>query len=185
MPSRESFYLHLAGTQRGPYTVPQIDHLLHSGLIGEETLYWREGLDHWEPVTALVALRKPPKLWRRFILPGAILIPILLLLGLFGPPLIDGWREATAHRFTTEDAYWRARDAVRQQGVPEGGIVSFQRFKTARVELSEGSHATAVLQGEIALGDGKVQAASWRVHLPYDADTSEWQPGRVELVPAS
>ena len=54
MISPEIFYLHIHGEQRGPYTIPQIDHLLNSGLIAEETLYWREGLDQWQPVTSLV-----------------------------------------------------------------------------------------------------------------------------------
>ena len=57
MLSPEVFYLHIQGEQRGPYTIPQIDHLLNSGLIAEETLYWREGLDQWQPVTSLVRLR--------------------------------------------------------------------------------------------------------------------------------
>ena len=59
MISPEIFYLHLEGEQRGPYTAPQIDHLLNSGLIAEETLYWREGLEQWQPVTSLVKLRRP------------------------------------------------------------------------------------------------------------------------------
>ena len=50
MRSPEVFYLHIHGEQLGPYTVPQIDHLLNTGLIAEETLYWCEGLEQWAPV---------------------------------------------------------------------------------------------------------------------------------------
>ena len=183
MPSREAFYLHLSGEQRGPYTVPQIDHLLHSGLIGEETLYWREGLEQWTPVTDLVALRKRPNPWKRLILPAAILVPVLLLLGLFGPPLVDAWREATAQSFTVEDAYWRARDAVRHQGTPAGSVVTFERFKTAGVELLQGHRARVVLRGQIAPGDGAARNVTWRVQLPYDAEKGEWSTGAVETIP--
>lgn len=181
MPSREAFYLHLSGEQRGPYTVPQIDHLLHSGLIGAETLYWREGLEQWTPVTDLVALRKPPNPWKRLIVPTAILIPLLLLMALFGPPLIDAWREATAQSFTMEDAYWRARDAVRHEAAPEGALVTFERFKTAGVELLQEQTARVVLRGQVAPSDGPARNVTWRVQLPYDAAKGEWAAGTVEV----
>ena len=63
MISPEVYYLHIQGEQRGPYTIPQIDHLLNSGLIAEETLYWREGLEQWQPVTSLVSLRRKVNPW--------------------------------------------------------------------------------------------------------------------------
>lgn len=174
MPSPEAFYLHLSGEQRGPYTVPQIDHLLHSGLIAEETLYWREGLEQWQPVTELVPLRRPPRHWKRFAAGGAILVPLALLLWIFGPPLADGWREATSNRFTFEDAYWRARDAVRQQPLPWGSLLSFETFSTAGVELHKNEAAQVVLRGQIAPREGPPRATIWRVQLPYDRTRGEW-----------
>src|SRR6188768_48680 len=55
--SPEVFYLHINGEQRGPYTIQHIDHLLNSGLIQETAMFWREGLEQWQPVTNLVAVR--------------------------------------------------------------------------------------------------------------------------------
>ena len=37
----------------------------NSGLIAEETLYWREGLEQWQPVTTLVVRREVPNRWRK------------------------------------------------------------------------------------------------------------------------
>src|ERR1700733_12019673 len=75
MISPEIFYLHIHGEQRGPYTVPQIDHLLNSGLIAEETLYWREGLEQWQPVTSLVKLRRPGNPWvKPLIILGIVVV---------------------------------------------------------------------------------------------------------------
>src|SRR5208282_3875605 len=100
MISPEIFYLHIQGEQRGPYTVPQIDHLLNSGLIAEETLYWREGLDQWQPVTSLVKLRRPRSRWTTPL----IIFGILLVLGavgeFFGSVAVLGWREANQHDYT-------------------------------------------------------------------------------------
>src|SRR5436305_15171705 len=106
MISPEIFYLHIHGEQRGPYTIPQIDHLLNSGLIAEETLFWREGLEQWQPVTGLVTKRRVPNRWRRAAVAVAILAPLAVCAWIFGPPLVDGWNEATANAFTLEDAYW-------------------------------------------------------------------------------
>src|SRR6185503_8619123 len=100
MISPEIFYLHIHGEQRGPYTVPQIDHLLNSGLIAEETLYWREGLEQWQPVTTLVQLRRQANPW---IKPAIILVAVLaaaFVLHLFGSVTLLGWREANQHEYT-------------------------------------------------------------------------------------
>src|SRR3954467_11636237 len=100
MPTPEVFYLHLCGEQRGPYTIPQIDHLLNSGLIAEETLFWREGLEQWQPVTDLVVKRILPNPWRRAVLVLAIVAPLAALAWFFGTTLIEGWNEVTANSFT-------------------------------------------------------------------------------------
>ena len=181
MPSPEAFYLHLSGEQRGPYTVPQIDHLLHSGLIAEETLYWREGLEQWLPVTELVPLRKKPRHWKRFAVGGAILAPLVLLLSIFAPPLADGWREATSNRFTFEDAYWRARDAVRQQPLPRGALLSFETFSTAGVELHKDDAARVLVRGQIAPREGPQRPMVWRVQLPYDRVRGEWNVSAAQV----
>src|SRR5260221_4662987 len=75
MISPEIFYLHLEGEQRGPYSIPHIDHMLNSGLIPEETLYWREGLEQWQPVTSLAQLCKRANPWlKRIIIFGFVLV---------------------------------------------------------------------------------------------------------------
>src|SRR3954454_5664275 len=99
MPTPEVFYLHLCGEQRGPYTVPQIDHLLNSGLIAEETLYWREGLDQWQPVTTLVSVRRKANPWIKPLLILAAVLAGAFLLHFFGAVTLLGWREANQHEY--------------------------------------------------------------------------------------
>jgi hypothetical protein len=93
MSSHEVFYLHIQGEQRGPYTIRHIDQLLNSGLIAEDTLFWREGLEQWQPVTNLVARRQPQRRWKGVAVGAAIAVVLALLLHLFGPiTLADGGR---------------------------------------------------------------------------------------------
>ena len=171
MPSPEAFYLHLDGEQRGPYTVPQIDHLLHSGLIAQETLYWREGLDQWAPVTDLITLRKPKHPWRAIlkwlVVLGLLAIPVIF----FGPIVIDGWREANQHAFTSEAAYWRARGIVRATQLPAGTPVVFEDVEEAHIELTPPDTARVSLHGEVG---GSPERTPWEVHLRYDAERAEW-----------
>src|SRR5580700_2531636 len=107
MISPEIFYLHIDGEQRGPYTVPQIDHLLNSGLIEVETLFWREGLEQWQPVTNLVALRKPVRRWLKPAFAAGFLLILLLLGRVFWPIVRVGWQEANQRDYTAAAAYWR------------------------------------------------------------------------------
>src|ERR1043165_7697185 len=150
MPTPEVFYLHLCGEQRGPYTIPQIDHLLNSGLIAEETLFWREGLEQWQPLTDLVEKRKLPNPWRRFAIALAIVLPLAAGVWMFGQTVVDGWNEATATSYTLEDAYWRARDLVRHQALPPGGLVRFEKFASAGVELKQGDAADVRLRAQLS-----------------------------------
>ena len=136
MNSPEAFFLHIGGEQRGPYTIGHIDHLLNSGLIAEETLFWREGLEQWQPVTTLVARRvKPSRRWMRRVVTGGVFL-LLLLLGrvLLWPTIMEGWREIDQRDFTAEAAYWRARDAVRNKA-EQGAVVGFSGVKSAGIEL--------------------------------------------------
>jgi hypothetical protein len=180
MPTPEVFYLHLCGEQRGPYTIPQIDHLLNSGLIAEETLFWREGLEQWQPVTDLVAKRALPNPWRRVALALAVVAPLAILAWLFGPTLVDGWNEATANTFTLEDAYWHARDLVRHRALPPGGLVRFEKFASAGVELKAGDAAEVLLRAQLSLPNAAPRAVAWRVHLQYDRTKGEWTNGAAQ-----
>ncbi len=174
MNSLEVFYLHIQGEQRGPYTIKHIDHLLNSGLISEETLFWREGLEQWQPVTQLVALRRPKPAWK---LPLAGLIAILVLgflVYLFGPITLDGWREIYQHDFSAHAAYWRARDVVRTQCVPDNALVHFDTITTADIQLDGSAGATLFLHGILNEGKNDARPVTWKVRLLYDPVSREW-----------
>lgn len=180
MPTPEVFYLHIQGKQQGPYTIPQIDHLLNSGLIAEETLYWREGLEQWQPVTSLVPLRRKVNPWGKRILYLAITILVLAVLQFFGSMVVVGWRETNQHEYTPQAAYWRARSVVRSNGLPEGAIVQFHGFSTAQVELQQPHAATVLLEGDVTLSTGETHPATWNVPLNFDPQSGEWTGGPVQ-----
>jgi GYF domain 2 len=177
MNSPESFYLHLSGAQQGPYTIPQIDHLLNSGLIAVETLYWCEGLDQWQPVTSLVTLRKKPKRWVKPVLALAILGALAVPVHIFGPVVATGWREANQHEFSEPAAYWRARDVVRTELMKQQVLVEFAAFEKARVELQPPSAARVRLRGAITDSAGRTSAVAWDVSMRFNREDLEWSPG--------
>ena len=179
--SSEVFYLLLQGEQRGPYTVKQIDHQLNSGLIGEDTTYWREGMEEWQPVTNLVALRRRKKRWK---VRGSVVAAIVVLLFLgrfFGPTALEGWREMAQYEFTERAAYWKAREAVRREALPKGALVRFSSFASASAVLEpSGFGANVELHGELTGSDGKAQPMIWKVVMAYDPKFKQWTAQRVE-----
>ncbi|HEX5176225.1 MAG TPA: DUF4339 domain-containing protein [Chthoniobacteraceae bacterium] len=182
--SQEVFYLHINGEQRGPYTVRHIDHLLNSGLINEDALFWREGLEQWQPVTDLVTRRTPRKRWKRnTIIFSIAAVLALILLRLFLPITLDGWREINQRDFTERAAYWRARGFVRSQCVPRGAIVSFGPMPDAKVELRSDDTARVTLHGELTLTQSPTRTAAWRVDLHYDRSRAEWSGTGAREVP--
>lgn len=182
MKSPEVFYLHINGEQRGPYTIQHVDHLLNSGLIAEDTLFWREGMEQWLPVTQLVARRKRVKRWIRPAVPLAIAAVLAVFLRIFGPITLDGWRESSQTAFTQEAAYWRARDFVRHTGVPQGTVVQFLSIKSAEVQLQPPDAATVVVQGKVIEPRGGGRKGAWRVSLSYDDRRKEWTNSGVEEI---
>ena len=176
----EVFYLHINGEQRGPYTIPQIDHLVNSALIPEETLYWREGMEQWLPVTQLVAVRRKPA--TRWLRRGLLLLALLVVLffaRLFGPIAVVGWRETAQYDFTPHAAYWRARDVIRHQAAPSGAVINFTPQDRSRVEMTEQPAGARVsFRAEIP---GK-NTSSWVVTLGYDRQSHEWAGRSVEEV---
>lgn len=173
MISPEIFYLHIHGEQRGPYTIPQIDHLLNSGLIAEETLYWREGLDQWQPVTNLVKLRKRANPWlKRIMILGFVLV-IGFFVQFFGSIALLGWREASQHEYTAQAAYWRARGVVRSALAP-GTVAEFDDFSPSQVELQPPQVATVRLEGEVIEHPGQGRTVVWSVRMQYDPKAREW-----------
>jgi hypothetical protein len=182
MNSPEAFYLHLQGEQRGPYTIPQIDHLLNSGLIGEETLYWREGLDQWQPVTSLVRLRRKANPWTKPLIVFGILVLLAAVLQFFGSVVLIGWRETNQHEYNERAAYWRARSIVRGGALPEGALVEFERFAEGAVELRPPTQAAVALRGEITLRNGETHRSAWSVPLVFDPLAREWSGGPASPV---
>lgn len=179
----EVFYLFIQGEQRGPYTIPQIDHLLNSGLINEDAFYWREGLEEPQPVTNLVSLRK--KAHRSWIKPaialGVVLVVGLLLARLLGPAVVDGWREAAQYEYTDKAAYWRARDAVRQQVNAARGLVIFEPRAAAEVALHPPEAAVVVLEGDLTENKA-TRKAQWKVNLQFDPKAKEWKASAINEV---
>ncbi len=182
MPSPEVFYLHLDGSQRGPYTVPQIDHLLNSGLIPEETLYWREGLEQWAPVTSLVEKRVRRKPWRKILLAMLLLAALGLITAFVGPVLVDGWRETNQYSYTPEAAYWRAREVIRSQSLPRGASVRFADFSDARVELDHHGEATALVRSDVLEDSAQTRSILWKVRMKFDAERAEWSSAQAPEV---
>jgi hypothetical protein len=182
MNSPEVFYLHIQGEQRGPYTIPQVDHLLNSGLIAEETLYWREGLEQWQPVTSLVRLRRKVNPWRKSLLTIGIVLVVGAVLQFFGSIVLIGWRETNQHDYTARAAYWRARSVVRANALPEGALVQFHGFAKAQVELQPPQAATVILRGDVTLRAGESHATTWNVPMSFDEQTGEWTGGPAHEV---
>jgi len=182
MISPEVFYLHIQGEQRGPYTIRQIDHLLNSGLIAVETLYWREGLDQWQPVTSLVALRRKANPWRKTVFVLGIVLVVAAVLQFFGSIAVVGWRETNQHEYTPRAAYWRTRSVVREGALPEGAIVQFYNFAKAQVEWQPPQAATVLLRGDVTLRDGSTHATAWSVPMSFDFPSGEWSGGPVQEV---
>jgi hypothetical protein len=182
MISPEIFYLHIHGEQRGPYTIRQIDHLLNSGLIAEETLYWREGLDQWQPVTTLVKLRRKANPWlKRLIILGFLLV-VGFVVQFFGSTALLGWKEASQHEYTVSAAYWRARGAVRGASLASGDIVDFNDLNNANVQLNPPADATVRLGGEVTSTSGQTRKMTWVVSMKYDEAAREWTSGPIQEV---
>ena len=182
MISPEVFYVHVQGEQRGPYTIPQIDHMLNSGLIALETLYWREGMEQWQPVTELVVVRHIANPW---IKPGIAFVVLLVgavLVRMFGPITLEGWRETNQHAYTAPAAYWRARDVIRNAALPKGSVVTFGAFPTAQVALVPPGGALVIVRGEVLESNGRSRSRAWRVPMKFDAKARDWTGGPAQEV---
>ena len=169
----EVFFIYHNGEQRGPYTARQINHLHHCGFIDDDTLYWREGLEQWQPVAEIVLRRRRRNRVLIWSVVGGIVAVIALFFSLFGPPTADAWRELTSGDHTQESAWWRARGLVRER-LPKGGVIQFDPFADARVDLHDGDRATVLLGGALTLPGAAAERADWKVLLRYDADHGKW-----------
>jgi hypothetical protein len=170
----EVFYIYHLGEQRGPYTMKQVNHLYRSSFIDDETLYWREGMEQWQPVTEIVQRRRRRRRLASWGILVAILAAIGLLVWLFGGVTASAWREITSGEFTQESAWWRARGLVRTQLDHEQ--VEFEPFSSAVVTLHENHDATVVLAGYVSAKGIPPARRAWRVRMHYDPLKGDWLP---------
>lgn len=174
MNSREAYYLHVHGEQLGPYTLRQIDHQLHTGLIASDTLFWAEDMEQWQPITDLIPLRKKRRPWKAVIIALIALIPIAGLVFFFGPTVRDGWKEQTQREYSKHAAYWAARGVVRTDLAAKNAVPEFLPMGTARVELGPDSTAVVQLEGHLIGDDAKGPPAAWKVRLRFDPAVRTW-----------
>ena len=171
----EVFYIYHRGEQRGPYTMKQVNHLYRSNFIDDDTMYWREGMEQWQPVTEIVQ-RKRRK--RRLALWGvvfAILAAIGLFVWAFGQVTVSAWREMTSGEYTEESAWWRARGLVREQ-LPAEEHVDFEPFGNAVVKLHGNHEATVILSGYLRSHSSAATRRAWQVRMQYDPLRADWAP---------
>lgn len=183
MSFREGYYLHVHGDQLGPYTLRQINHQLQTGLISEETLYWSEDLDQWEPVTKLIPKKEKFRLGKWLLIALAVLIPLSGLAWFFGPTVVEGWREQTQREFTPRGAYWAARGVVRHELAAAHTAPQFLPFGTAHVQMGTDGTAVVQLEGHLLDGEASKQPAAWKVRLRFDPAVRTWSP--LPVAPAA
>ncbi len=175
----EVFHIHHQGEQRGPYTSQQVNHLHKCGYIDDDTLYWREGMEQWQPVTDIVERRQRRN---RVIIWGVVFgiaASIALFVWLFGGVTAEGWKELTSGEFNEESAWWRARGLVRAQ-LASGESVTFDDMNSAQITLHDHEGAVVVLGGTLLKSRAHT---SWRVRLRYDEDRGLWMPAQREEKP--
>ena len=175
--SQEMYFLYLEGVQRGPYTVHQIGHMVNSGIIHCDAMFWCEGLDQWQPVKQLIT----PKLeiQRRRIRLSAgmlVLIGLLLVAGWMAfPALRQGWKEQHQVDVTPLAAYWRARGVLREY-LGRFHAVGFSSFTPASVQFTDGENAVVELAVQPPTAGKESNPVRWRVTLHYDKSLKAWMP---------
>ncbi len=182
MQQAEVFHIYHLGEQRGPYSARQVNHLYRCGFIGDETLYWRDGMEQWLPITDIVERR----IRRNRLMKWAVTLGVVAILGflavIFGPVTRDAWREMTSGEFSSESAWWRARGLVREKML-NGAHVTFDGLASAQVELSGKDAAMVILGGNVTDENGKTAHSSWKVRMQYDAERKSWNPAPSKPTP--
>ena len=168
MEQAEVFHIYHHGEQRGPYSVRQVNHLYRCGYVCDETLYWREGMEQWQPITEIVERRMQRKRLRRWAITAGVLGLLAVLVFLFGPVTRDAWRELTSGEYTADSAWWRARGVVREK-LPDGERINFDGRNAANVELDGKNAAVVTLTGQVTDTNSKVAHIAWTVHLQFDS----------------
>ncbi len=179
--SQERYFLHVDGSQRGPYTVSQIGHMVNSGIVHSGAMFWCEGLDQWQPVTQLIVPKAEVKR-RRLRFSARTLGGMgvcLLVLWMFWPTLREGWREQHQIQRDRESAYWRARGVLRESLGWFSGV-HFKDFDATKVRMDEAEKATVELEAQISPFFGKPSTGRWRVELKFDNRLQMWVAGEGE-----
>jgi hypothetical protein len=181
------YFIHVGGEQKGPFSFPELKRLYDRNLIAGETLYWRDGLDQWQPVSDLCGPsareRQVRKRGSRILL-GTIILLALFVAAYLGPMIAIGWRENNQDEFTANAAYWKARGFIRDHLRKAGETVSFSDFEGAAVTMGE-NVAEAVVAGTI-FGEGETsRPAWWRVKLAFHQEQREWRlASPIRSIPA-
>lgn len=174
---RERYFLHIDGSQRGPYTVDQIDHMVNKGIVSAESMFWCEGLDQWQPVSQLIVPKV--EVVKRRIRISARLVGLMLLgavlLGAIWPLVYEGWKEQHQVDLTQEAAYWRARGVLRDTFGKFTSIL-FEPFAPANVRLHGGKQASVQISAQTKRLGGAPMQGKWLVELEYDPRLKEWRP---------
>lgn len=176
----EKYFLYVDGTQRGPYTVSQVHHMVNNGIVPSESMFWCEGLEQWQPVTQLI-VPKEEKIRRRFRLSARAVLAMaaLAVLSWAAWPMIrQGWRELHQVEYTAEAAYWRARGVIRE-GLGTFTAVQFEEYHDGDVQMSK-DQTTVRLGAQIKRLGGEQRNMRWIVLLKYDPRLKHWQPSPGE-----
>jgi len=183
--SQERYFLYLHGTQRGPYTVGQIGHMVNSGIVHSEAMFWCEGLEQWQPVTQLIVPKEEVK--RRRIHFGAgtlgIFVVLALVVWLFMPTLREGWKEQHQVDKDQISAYWRARGVLRESLGWFSGV-HFREFDPAKVTFLEGDRAAVELEAQVSPVIGESHQTRWKVDLQYDKRLRMWMAAETAAPPS-
>jgi hypothetical protein len=174
---RERYFLYIDGSQRGPYTVDQIDHMVNKGIVSAESMFWCEGLDQWQPVSQLI-VPKVEVVKRRIQISTRLMGMLLLgavLLGLIWPLVHEGWKEQHQVELTQEAAYWRARGVLRGT-VGKFTSVLFEPFDPVKVRFHGSQRASVELSAQTKQLGGAPMQGKWLVELEYDSRLKAWRP---------
>ena len=153
----------------------QINHLYRASFIDDDALYWREGMEQWQPVTEIVERRRR----RRRLLAWGVICSVLGVFAffwwLFGDVTYAAWKEMTSGEYTEESAWWRARGLVRAT-LAADEQVEFDEFNDDQAQLRPPDKATVVVAGLLHGSGPEPKRAAWSVRLRHDALRGEWFP---------
>ena len=181
--AQEMYFLYLDGVQRGPYTVHQIGHMVNSGIVHSDALFWCEGLDQWQPVTQLITPKSEVHRRRLRWSAGTLGTAAMLLVftWMMVPILRQGWREQHQVDPTPKAAYWRARGVLREH-LGRLNPIAFNEFLPEDVQMKGSARATVDLGVQPWMPGSHKEPVRWRVEVLYDSRLKAWVPGEASPV---